>query len=532
MEDLHKDNEVISLKSIIVNYLYHWKLFVIAGLISLIPAILYLVLYPKTYEMKAMLRIQDEKSLNNGGGISMGEAAGLMRSFGLGGGSSGAINVDDEMATLRSNALLTKAVLALGLDVTYEKPFSFEKLYKNSPIVVSLDSIMRENLQESIVFRINIDQTGAVAIKMEETGEKFFFPSLPAQLKLEQGIVNINYREGDEKKKIKLNVTISPASWIAEDLAEEIEYDTYSETANTIEIAYKDHNKERGVDLLNTLMAEYNTSEMAVKRKDGKKSFLFLEERIDEVMTQLKEIERSIELYKLKNRMTDVEYDVQFYSEALKLYREKLIELEAQKYMIDLLSKYLEDPKNQYKLVPPVLSTGSSSEKGNPVAAYNEAIIQWEKMQKTSKDNNPLNEVAEKQIEKLRESVIVSVDNTRKSLNAVMSDLKAQEKQVLDKMGNVPTYEREYLDLRRQQEILQGVYLVLLQKKEEVALSIDGGRDKGFVVEKAYAKYLAVAPRKLYAAVIMMFITIFLPVGYLFCKVRLLELIEEYKKAK
>ena len=249
-------------------------------------------------------------------------------------------------------------------------------------------------------------------------------------------------------------------------------------------------------------------------------------------MTQLKEIERSIELYKLKNRMTDVEYDVQFYSEALKLYREKLIELEAQKYMIDLLSKYLEDPKNQYKLVPPVLSTGSSSEKGNPVAAYNEAIIQWEKMQKTSKDNNPLNEVAEKQIEKLRESVIVSVDNTRKSLNAVMSDLKAQEKQVLDKMGNVPTYEREYLDLRRQQEILQGVYLVLLQKKEEVALSIDGGRDKGFVVEKAYVKYLAVAPRKLYAAVIMMFITIFLPVGYLFCKVRLLELIEEYKKIK
>lgn len=532
MEDLQKDNEVISLKQIIISYVRHWRLFVLAGIISLIPAILYLVLYPKTYEVKAMLRIQDEKALNSGGGISLGEAAGLMRSFGLGGNGNGAVNIDDELATLKSNSLLTKVVLALNLDVAYEKRFSFEKLYKDTPIIVAPDSVLRNSLNENIIFNIRVLQSGSVFIKMKETGEEFSFSSLPVHLQLSQGGLDIRYNTSLKiNEDIDLTVTVSPASWIAEDLSEDIDFDTYSETANTIELSCRDYKKERGVELLNTLMKEYNNTEMIVKRRDSHKSFAFLDERIIGIMEQLNKVERSIELYKLKNRMTDVEYDVQFYSEALKLYREKLIDLESQKYIIDLLNEYLNDPKNLYKLVPPILAS-NSSEKGNPLADYNEAIIQWEKMQKTSKGDNPLSEVAKGQIEKLRESVIVSISNTRKSLDAVMSDLRSQEKSVLDKMGNVPTYEREYLDLKRQQEILQGIYLVLLQKKEEVALSVDGGRDKGFIVQEAYAKYLPVAPRKLYAAIFMMLFTIILPVGYLFCKDRLLELIEEYKRTK
>ena len=59
-----------------------------------------------------------------------------------------------------------------------------------------------------------------------------------------------------------------------------------------------------------------------------------------------------------------------------------------------------------------------------------------------------------------------------KSSQFVLNDLKSQEKAIMSKMDYVPTYEREYLDYKRQQEILQGVYLILLQKREEVALSL------------------------------------------------------------
>ncbi len=530
---MEKDNEVISLKKIIIYYLDHWKLFVGAGTISVVLAVLYLVLYPKTYEIMSVVKIQDEKDLTSGGGISMGDAAGLMRSFGLGGGGAGSINIDDEISTLKSNSLLSKTVVSLGLDVAYEKPFSFRTLYDDSPVIVKPDSTFRANLDRTFKFQLKIDQAG-VAVDVDDSGEKLTFSGLPVVWQTENGVLTICYRDSIHKDlPVKLNVSIMPISWVAEDLSESLSIEEYSKTSNTIELLYEDHNKLRGKDLLNTLLTQYNKQASLVKQKDGNKSQKFLDQRIDGVVVQLKDIERLIEVYKLKNKMTNVEYDVMFYTEAIKTYREKLIELEAQKYMVNLVEEYVKDPQNKYKLVPAAISSGAGeSDKSSPVALYNQALVLREKTLMSSKGENPIAEVEEKQIEKLRESVIVSVENASKSLDVVMSDLKSQEKAIFDKMGNVPTYEREYLDMKRQQEILQGVYLVLLQKREEIALSAEGGRDKGFITDAAFVKHKPVAPRKLFAAIFVVFFTFGIPMGYLFIINRLKELLDELKRQK
>ena len=86
---MQKDSETISLKKIIVDYLYHWKVFLVAACISLVCAILYMVLYPQTYEFVARIKIQEDKNLGSGGSMGLGEAAGLMKSFGLGSISAG-----------------------------------------------------------------------------------------------------------------------------------------------------------------------------------------------------------------------------------------------------------------------------------------------------------------------------------------------------------------------------------------------------------------------------------------------------------
>ncbi len=528
---MEKDNEVISLKSIIIYYIGHWKLFVSFGVISLILGVLYLVLYPKTYEVMSVVKIQDEKDLTSGGGISMGDAAGLMRSFGLGGGGGGSINLDDEISTLKSNSLISKAVLSLGLDVTYEEPFSFRTLYDDSPVLITPDSVFRKNIDKYIEFKLRIERNGGF-VEMKETGEKFTFENLPTQIKLEEGVLNISYRDANQKvESVDLNISIAPVGWVAEDLSEEMKIEEYSKASNTIELVYTDHNRSRGKDLLNSLLAEYNNQATAVKAKDGSKSMTFLEERINGVIAQLKDVERMIEVYKLKNKMTDVEYDVVFYTEALKTFREKIIELESQMYIVNLLDEYVKDPKNKHKLVPAGLSTGSKDgDKSSPVVLYNQALIAREKTIKSSKDFNPLAEIEEKQIEKLRESVLVSVSNSKKSLEAMIAELKSQEKAIFDKMGNVPTYEREYIDMKRQQEILQGIYLVLLQKKEEVALAVEGGRNKGFITDQAFVKRKPVAPRKLFAAIFMVFFTLGIPMGYLFVSSRVKELLEDLKK--
>ena len=147
-----KDNETIGLKTLIVNYLLHWKLFVGAFLFALIPACLYLIYYPRTYEIWASVQIQEDKEMG-GGGFGLGEAAGLMKSFGLGGVGGGAINMDDELSALTSNQLIKEMVLELGLNVEYTKPFSFGyRLYKQSPFVMTTDSLTNARLDREVEF--------------------------------------------------------------------------------------------------------------------------------------------------------------------------------------------------------------------------------------------------------------------------------------------------------------------------------------------------------------------------------------------
>lgn len=531
MEHIQQDNETISLKKIIIGYLRQWKLFLVAACISAILGVSYLMFYPKTYEIMSRIKIQGDKDLAGGGGVGLGEAAGLMKSFGLGGGSSSTVNIDDEIATLSSNLLLKKVVQELGLNISYKKPYSMIQLYENSPLWVTPDSVTRQSLERGFSFEIEVNKDGSARLEMDKTGEVFSFSSLPAELKLPEGVFNIAYHDLDNvQKPFSLKVSVSPAGWVAEDLADAITIDEFSKNSNILEMTCTDYDKVRGQKLLNVLMSEYNKNSDTIKQEEGYKTMSFLELRIQGVMQELNNVERTVESYKIANKMTDIEYDVQFYGDAVKNFREKIIEIEAQSHIVNLLDVYVRDPKNKYNLIPSMLSVGEG-DKGGAIVSYNEALIERERLIKSSKLDNPLLEITNNQIDKLRESVVLAIDNIRKSSQMVLADLKSQEKVILDKMGNVPTYEREYLDLRRQQEILQGVYLILLQKREEVALSMGQERKRGFIVDTAFVKYRPIGPRKLYAAIFMVIFTILVPVGYLFGKEQILSLIKEYKKS-
>ena len=531
MEDLQKDNEVISLKKIIIDYIGQWRLFVACGIISVLLSIVYLAFYPKTYETIARIKIQEEKDLTGGGSLSLGDASGLMRSFGLDGGGSGAVNLDDEWAVFSSNQLLRKVVYRLGLDVTYKKPFSIESIYTENPIQVIPDSSFRANINEEVSLILNVEAPNKITVKVKRTGEKYSFSSFPFKLDLQEGSLAFVEKQLLDSK-YKVNISVSPARWVAENLSEAIEVDDFSKTSNTLEFLYQDYDMKRGIDILDCMIDEFNAWTSDLKQDDNDKSMAFLDERIWGILDELGKVELSIEQYKIKNKMTDVEYDLQFYSDAIKLLREKIVDMEVQNHLIGLLDSYVKDPNNKYSVIPSLSSSSSEGDKQGSVTSYNEALIAYEKMKSTATKDNPLSEVTEKQLDIMREGAIVSIENAHKSISLTLDNLKKQESDIFAKMDNVPTYEREYLELKRQQEILQGVYLILLQKREEVALANGKQTDRGLVVDEAYAKFKTVAPRKIYAGLFVIIFTLIVPVICLFVRERLVELKDAYKEYK
>jgi uncharacterized protein involved in exopolysaccharide biosynthesis len=123
------------------------------------------------------------------------------------------------------------------------------------------------------------------------------------------------------------------------------------------------------------------------------------------------------------------------------------------------------------------------------------------------------------------------IDNAYQSAQLFIDDLRSREQSMLSRMGEVPEQERVYVDYRRQQEILQGVYLLLLQKREEILLSIGQPTDKAKVMDAAFTKPRPVAPRKLFAAMGLVAFTLLITVGWLFAKEQVTSLIQELRKA-
>ncbi|MDR1357132.1 MAG: tyrosine protein kinase [Tannerellaceae bacterium] len=526
-----KDSEVIGLKSIIVKYILHWRLFLIVFLASFIPAVAYLILYPRTYEIMARIQIMEEQDLG-GASLGMSEAMGLMRSFGLGGMAKGAVNIEDEMSLLTSNALLSEMANDLGVNVAYRRPLSFYRLYDDNPLLLTADSVTNKRLKERVKFIVR-NKGGVIHVKTKSKQfgkHNFTFTSLPALISPPSGNFTLDYAPGAANLKPQdMDITFFPLSWVAEEMEEDFLIEELSKTSNVIELSCTDYERNRGLNMLDRLVCLYNEETRSYKGKEDIKTMTYLNARIDTVTASLKSVEQEIAVYKNLNTLTDVEHDVSFYVEQMRDVQVKLIELESQSHLINIMDQFVKDPLNKYSLVPALLNQESE---GNPLMLYNSVLVERARVIQNSNKDNPLAINLTSQADQLRESVFSSISNVRQATSLAIGEVKSKEKALFDRMESFPDKERDFVELKRRQEIFQGLYLILLQKREETALSIDLNRERAKVLDAAFVKKKPVGPRKLYAALGMIALTLLIPIIYIFCKEQSAVLLKEYRRVK
>ena len=519
------DREAIGLRPIIAGYLRQRKVIMISAAISLLAAILYVVLYPRTYEVMARVQIQDDASMISSGGIGLGEAAGLMKSFGIGGmGGGGSVSIDDEISTLRSNSLMRKMVIQLGLYAEYCRPFSLLRLYGQEPVRVTCDSTTLDALDDRVEFALNVSDRGEVTIKAKSKADglkqTFHFDRLPAVVKLGNRIFTFDRNKdlAANTGATQLNITVYPPRWVAEKAADDFLIEDYSKSANIIELSCTDYERQRAKDMLNVLIDLYNQEAYDYKKVQSDVSLVFLNERIAHVMGELEQVEQKIERYKAENKLTDVEYDIQYYAEYMRDLKGRLIETETQANMVAMMDAFVRNPANRYKLVPSLLTSGTAETEGSAIFLYNQALLEREKAIRNSNEQNPMVASLTTQVDRLRETVFQSINNAQQTMQQTRQTLQKQERELLDRMGSIPVQERIYVDYKRQQEILQGVYLILLQKREEISLALGQKTERAKIIDTAFVKAKPVAPRKVFALAGFIVLTLLLSIGWLVCR--------------
>lgn len=479
-----EDKKPIDYKAILFEYLMYWPWFVACLILCLIGAWGYLRYQTPVYNVNATVLIkQDDK-----GKGSANSPLATMQDLGM---LSMASNFDNEMEILHSRTLIKKVVNTLGLNIRYAEPRSFgyaRPLYKqDTPIKIWMTPEEAERLAEPLSLQLDCTPDGKVKATAkygkEGTTEKTF-DRLPGVLVTPVGTLTLNAKDStkiQEERTIQVQI-VSPTS-AAKVCQGNLSTEPTSKQTTIVRLNYNDTHVGRGLDFLNTLVALYNADANDDKNEVASRTAEFIDERISIINHELGTTESELAQYKQKAGLTDLTSDAKLALEGNAEYEQKRAENATQLRLVEFLKEYIERPENRMEIIPANIGL-SDNGLSTLIGQYNEMLTERKRLLRTSSESNPAVVNLDTSLEATRKNIQTSVASVLKGLEITRNDLNREAAQFANRISNAPQQEKELLSISRQQEIKASLYLMLLQKREENAITLAATANNGRIVEE------------------------------------------------
>lgn len=521
-----QDELTINYRAFLQKCIKHWRWFTISILICLCVAFIYLRYTTPVYNVSASVLIQQENQKGGLGGLS-GGAIGMLSGLG---GISFSSSFDNEMEIMQSRTLLKKVVTDLGLYIStvqqritgYNVP-----LYKTSPIQVYLSPKEATELKSGVKIKTTYTTSGKLVTKIEyvqEEEEQIIektFEKLPVALSTPLGVLSFSKNDSllteirkKYNKDIQLVTYINSPIEVAKVYKERLSIEGGKKTT-IAQINLLDNDKQRATDFVNYLVVCYNQDILDEKSKVVLKTSDFIRERMEVVNQELSTTESEIADFKQKAGLTNINADAQLLLQENAKYEQLRIENQTQIRLVEFLRDYIQDPANADEVIP--ANVGLQEGKlTSAIDAYNSLLAERRRLLRTSSENNPAVISLNDGIQTMQKSIQTTVASTLKGLQITQNDLERQTRQFTDRISSAPQQEREYINLARQQEIKNQLYLVLLQQREKNILSLGLTTDTGRIVEETLADNSPVSSKKKIVALAALFLGLCIPAGVIF----------------
>lgn len=485
-----EDEKPIDYKAILFEYLMYWPWFVACLILCLAGAWIYLRYQPPVYNVNATVLIkQDDK-----GKSSVNNPLATMQDLGM---LSMASNFDNEMEILHSRTLIRKVVNTLRLNISYTEPRSFgyaRPLYKNdSPIRVWMTPEEAEKLSAPLSLQLDCTTDGKIKVtatykkdEVEATTEKSF-DRLPGILITPVGTLTLNHTDSiqiQEERTLQVQI-ISPTA-AARVCQNQLTTEATSKQTTIVRLNYNDSHVERGLDFLTTLVALYNADANDDKNEVASRTAEFIDERINIINHELGTTESELASYKQKAGLTDLTSDAQLALQGNAEYEQKRAENATQLRLVEFLKEYIDRPENRMEIIPANIGL-SDNGLSTLIGQYNEMLTERKRLLRTSSESNPAVVNLDTSLQATRKNIQTSVASVLKGLEITRNDLNREAAQFANRISNAPQQERELLSISRQQEIKASLYLMLLQKREENAITLAATANNGRMVEEPLA---------------------------------------------
>ena len=525
INSIEEEEGGFDIKSILMKLLFNWKWIVASIIICLIGAKIHLQKQTPVYRIQATIMINDEQK-----GSFQNQMQTLQQDFGIMSTTGG---LDNELEVMRSKSVIKQAVIDLGLytryriDNGYFKPAS--TLYGDYPVKVSLSREDAERLTSAVTFTITQPTAASYTISYnrydKEKGEvvevKEEVKSLPCTLNTHIGrlvLTKGNLPALDPEKQ--LTVTIVPPISAAKACLGALSIAPTSKTTSVAYISYLDVNKRRGVDFVNQLVIAYNRENNNDKNVVAMKTEEFIAQRLEKVSAELDEAEEQMAQYKRSAGLTNLASDAQNVMQGSSSYEKQHVEIVTQQKLINFLHDYINDPKNNLQPIPANVGLADQS-LATLIGRYNELVVERSNLLRTASESNPT-VVEVTTIANLMASTIkTSIETLQSSLKIRKEDFERQAKKYGTKLDNAPTQEKILAGYERQLNVKSGLYMMLLQKREENSIALAATADNAKIIDAALANDGPVSPNSKMIWLVALAIGIAVPIAIIF----LLELL-------
>ena len=516
---MEQSEEQFNIQEILFRCLVHWPWFVFSVIVCIACAWGYLRLTTPVYNISATVLIKDDKK---GGGTSVSSE---LERMGLDGFVSSSGNVDNEIEVLRSKSLSEEVVNNLGLFVTYmdEDELPKKELYQTSPVLVSLTPQEADKLPGRMEVAMTLQPTGVMDVQMK-VGDKEYrkeFEKLPAVFPTDEGTVAffVNndtlsaVRPESVTKERHITAFINRPFSVAKGYASSLSIAPTSKTTSVVVISLKNTNPRRGRDFINKLLEMYNINANNDKNEVAQKTAEFIDARIGIISKELGSTEQDLENFKRTAGITDLSSEAQIALTGNAEYEKKRVENQTQINLIVDLQKYLQG--NEYEVLPANVGLQDGGLVG-AISRYNEILIERNRLLRTSTESNPAIVNLNTSIRAMRSNVQATLDATLKGLQITKADLDREASRYSRRISDAPTQERQFVSIARQQEIKAGLYLMLLQKREENAITLAATANNAQIIDAAIADDNPVSPKRMMVYLVALFFGMGIPVGIIY----------------